>query len=182
MPTVGENIARLREQRGLSQVGLADLLKVRQPSVAKWEKGKNPSAKTLVKIAKALRCSVDDFFEDVDVEYENQRRQRRPADEQQRPDEKAITVVAEFNPTPDERELLQMLRHLSDQAQTFYLDFMRDFVRRHKLGDLGEPQRTPRVMNEAKGVGQGGRVRRGYGDSPDPFPQSRSRGRKAKGE
>lgn len=182
MPTVGENIARLREQRGLSQVGLADLLKVRQPSVAKWEKGKNPCAKTLVKIAKALRCSVDDFFDDVDAEYENQRQQRRPSVEQQRPDDTAIAVAAEFNPTADERELLQMLRHLSEQAQAFYLDFMRDFIRRHQLGDLGQPQRTPRVVNEHKGVSQGGRVRRDRSDIPDPFQQGRSGRRKTKGE
>ena len=70
--TVGGNIRRLRDQLGLSQIELADRLQVRQPQVWKWENNKSglPETPTLFKLAKALKCSVEDLLVGVDVDYD----------------------------------------------------------------------------------------------------------------
>jgi transcriptional regulator with XRE-family HTH domain len=69
--TVGQNLAALREKRNLSQVELADRLKMRQPSVWKLENSKGlPESGTLLKLAKALPCTVGQLLEGVDTEYD----------------------------------------------------------------------------------------------------------------
>ena len=41
--TLGENICRLRTEKGMSQGDLADLLEVSRQSVSKWETGGSQS-------------------------------------------------------------------------------------------------------------------------------------------
>ena len=61
---VGEKIRLLRRQRGLSQEKLAEMIKMDFTSVNELENGKrNPSLKTIHKIARALKVSVKDLFE-----------------------------------------------------------------------------------------------------------------------
>lgn len=61
---VGEKIRLLRRQRGLSQEKLAEVIKMDFTSVNELENGKrNPSLKTIHKIAGALKVSVKDLFE-----------------------------------------------------------------------------------------------------------------------
>lgn len=67
---MGENIARLRDARGLSQAAFGDLLRMRQPSVAKLEQGTNPELRTLLKVAKALAASIEDLIVGVDEDYD----------------------------------------------------------------------------------------------------------------
>lgn len=71
--TFGENVARIRKEKGLSQVDLADRLKVRQPSAWKIEQAKNPEVLTLLKVANALECSVEELVAGVDEEYSKRR-------------------------------------------------------------------------------------------------------------
>ena len=53
----------LRQQRGLSQCALADLLEVSDRTVSKWESGKTlPSANQLMALSHALGCDMRDFF------------------------------------------------------------------------------------------------------------------------
>ena len=48
--TLGENICRLRTEKGMSQGDLADLLEVSRQSVSKWETGSSvPELDKLVK-------------------------------------------------------------------------------------------------------------------------------------
>lgn len=52
-----------REKRGLTQAELAFILEVSRTAVVKWETGvANPKVDNLVKLAKVLRCSVDDLL------------------------------------------------------------------------------------------------------------------------
>lgn len=59
--TVGQRIARLREERDMSrgQLGLAIQSTAGRQLVAGWESGKLPSARWLVPLAAALDCSCD---------------------------------------------------------------------------------------------------------------------------
>jgi DNA-binding XRE family transcriptional regulator len=57
------NIAKIREQRGLTQVQLAELVGVNKFHISNIERGKaSPSVKLLIKIANVLNVSVDDLL------------------------------------------------------------------------------------------------------------------------
>jgi transcriptional regulator with XRE-family HTH domain len=69
--TIGDNIKRIIEARGLSQTDVADALKIRQPSVNKLTKaGLGTKAQTLIKYALVLQCSVEDLLAGVDPAYD----------------------------------------------------------------------------------------------------------------
>ena len=56
---LGENIAALRKQRGMSQQTLADALFVTRQTISKWEKNLSvPDADALVRLADALETTV----------------------------------------------------------------------------------------------------------------------------
>jgi transcriptional regulator with XRE-family HTH domain len=63
--TVGENIKRIRKQRGLTQKELGEKIGLSDAQVSNIEKGKrSTSIDRQVKIAEALKCNVSDFYED----------------------------------------------------------------------------------------------------------------------
>jgi transcriptional regulator with XRE-family HTH domain len=63
MPWNPAQLKTLREQRGLSQVALAERAGTHPISVAKWETGgRTPSIDLLEKLAKALRVPVTDLL------------------------------------------------------------------------------------------------------------------------
>jgi transcriptional regulator with XRE-family HTH domain len=70
MPTTGENIKALREQRKLSQTQLAEMIGVRPSAVSMWEKGPKdksgrlPENRSLWKIAEALGVTIDEVAGD----------------------------------------------------------------------------------------------------------------------
>lgn len=56
-------IKKLREAAGLTQQELAARAKVRQPTVAQWERGvRNPGLPMLPRIAEALGCTISELF------------------------------------------------------------------------------------------------------------------------
>lgn len=56
-------LKELRLKRGLTQDELAKLLSVNRTTVTLWETGVNhPRASMLVRLAKILRCTVDDLL------------------------------------------------------------------------------------------------------------------------
>ncbi len=60
--TLGKNIARFREQAGLSQSELGRRLSVSSQAVSRWEHGGLPDTALLPKIAMELGCSLDALF------------------------------------------------------------------------------------------------------------------------
>lgn len=59
-PSYGRHLAELRKSAGLSQQQLANLIKVRQSTVASWERSPNPpKGEFLAPLAKALKVSLD---------------------------------------------------------------------------------------------------------------------------
>lgn len=62
MNTLGVNLKRIREHRGLTQQEVADSLDVNRVSIARIESGKRlPGLQFVVSVAKLLKCSVDDL-------------------------------------------------------------------------------------------------------------------------
>lgn len=60
---VGERIKSLRKKQGLTQEKLAELTKIEARSIVAIETGKrNPTLKTLSKIAKALNIEISKLF------------------------------------------------------------------------------------------------------------------------
>lgn len=67
--SVGENIKRIREARGLKQYQLSDRVGVTQACICRAESGLcDPSLKLSKRIAEALGCTIEDFFADDPVE------------------------------------------------------------------------------------------------------------------
>lgn len=65
--TVGENIKRLRRERGLTQKNLGELCGIAEPNIRKYENSKqNPKLETVEKIATALGVTA---FELMGMEY-----------------------------------------------------------------------------------------------------------------
>lgn len=64
MSTIGKNIKRLRQEKGLSQDKLSKLADLSLNTVVKIEldDSPNPTIETIQKIAKALEVSVDDLL------------------------------------------------------------------------------------------------------------------------
>jgi len=55
-------IKRCRINAGLTQQQLADMLGVMQHHISRWETGERaPSALTLLKISKILKCNIEDL-------------------------------------------------------------------------------------------------------------------------
>lgn len=63
---IGNKIKELRIKRGILQKQLADVLNVRQSTVAMWETNKRePDIETVKKLALALQVSVDELLEEI---------------------------------------------------------------------------------------------------------------------
>jgi len=64
MSTIGKNIKRFRQDKGLSQDKLSKLADLSLNTVVKIEldESPNPTIETLTKIAKALNVGVDDLI------------------------------------------------------------------------------------------------------------------------
>lgn len=60
---IGENIATLRRQAGLSQEALAEKLEVSRQTLAKWESGESvPDVQRCDKLAELFDTSIDDIL------------------------------------------------------------------------------------------------------------------------
>ena len=65
--TIGKNLKRIRQYRGLSQVQLSDKAHLSRAWITLIEGGKRePSLDTLEKLAEHLECKVADFFYEAD--------------------------------------------------------------------------------------------------------------------
>ncbi len=59
----GENISRLRRERGITQIRLAEELNYSDKAVSKWERGESiPDTYTVLKIAEIFDISVDELL------------------------------------------------------------------------------------------------------------------------
>lgn len=56
-------LRNIRERQGLLQEEIAKTLGVSRSAIAMWESGKaNPRGETLVKLADALNCTIDELY------------------------------------------------------------------------------------------------------------------------
>lgn len=60
--SIGENIRRLREEKGMSQAYAAEKAGISQAMLCQIERGtKNPSLQVSLEIAKLLGCTIEDI-------------------------------------------------------------------------------------------------------------------------
>lgn len=77
--SLGQNIKRLRIAAGIAtQRALADRLHVPQPQVSDWENDRYATLETptLMKLAKVMRCTIDQLLDGVDPDYDQVREAR----------------------------------------------------------------------------------------------------------
>lgn len=68
MAEFGENLKRVREEKGITQQTLADYLYVTRQAVSRWEGGSRyPDIMTAKKMAQFLEVSLDDLLSDDDM-------------------------------------------------------------------------------------------------------------------
>lgn len=61
--TFGQRLARLRKERGITQVELAEHVEITQPVISSYERDfTRPSIDTIVRLAKVLKLSTDELL------------------------------------------------------------------------------------------------------------------------
>ena len=69
--------ARMRKMSGLTQAQVAEKLRVDQSTVAKWETNEStPRTATMLQLSQILKCSINDFFEEMDDDAARDTRKR----------------------------------------------------------------------------------------------------------
>lgn len=110
--TFSETSKALRKEKGLSQVQLAEALKVSKACISMIEIGKNePTANTLLKYADFFQCTTDYLLG--------------------REDDFGNVVVQTEKPAPlprDEQEMLQIYQSLSPAHRSQVLEYARYFA------------------------------------------------------
>lgn len=93
------NIKELREQQGLSQEALAEMVKTSQSNISRWENGENDlSAKFLAELADALCCTTDELLGRVNEKTSN------------------VEIIGE-KVSKQEQKLLRIFRQLNDEQK-----------------------------------------------------------------
>lgn len=104
--SIGDNIKRIREAKGISQYALAKMLKISQQSVDQWERSvTNPRKNNIDKLAKILNVSANELFAN-DIEN------NPPIINSSK--EYSLNNNANMIVTDHERELLNKYRQLSE--------------------------------------------------------------------
>lgn len=108
-----ERIRRARRKAGLSQAGLADVVKVRRSAVSNWESANDvmPSMQNLLAVARAC---------DVSIEWLGTGRGGMSTDPEAMAD--IPTADAELVDAHEERELLAAYRNLPRRSQHLLME------------------------------------------------------------
>lgn len=107
--TIGQRIENIREQRGFSQVQVADLFGTKSAAISQWESGKRiPKPENLMKLALCMSTSVSDFLNVSEEESKNIQKY-----EQELSELNAIIMACENNP-----ELVDSIPKYKNKADT----------------------------------------------------------------
>lgn len=71
---VKPKLNKIRKERGLSQIELAELSKVNQPFISKFDSNENFNANNVFSIARALGVTIEELFEVVEVDNEDDKK------------------------------------------------------------------------------------------------------------
>ena len=72
MKSIGETIANLRKQKGMTQSELAEKMNVTDKAVSKWERDLScPDINTISKLADVLDVSVEELLKNKKQDYSN---------------------------------------------------------------------------------------------------------------
>ena len=114
---MGIRIRQARRKAGLSQSELAAALAVQRSAVSNWESSPGTLPSTSHLFAIALAC-------DVSIEWLGTGRGAMHLND---PSADVPAVDAEWAEQPDERELLQAFREMSQRSRQLLLDLVREF-------------------------------------------------------
>ncbi len=109
---LGDKIRSLREEVNLSQGGLAQKTGISQGYLSQLENGdvKNPSARILLRVAKALKVDSDELFEAAGYPTARQQEKRYQTEEARIPPE-LVELLSELS-RKQQRRLLLLLREM----------------------------------------------------------------------
>jgi len=103
VPPVGERIAQLRKERGLTQAKLAERARLSTSAIAMYETNRRqPDERTLAQIAEALGVEMAQIAPHLTAAAAPASRQAKPAPNESHPDDRAATAP---EPNREEREV-----------------------------------------------------------------------------
>lgn len=108
--TFGENFRRLQKRAGLTGAEAAEAIRAHESQVSQWRRDTKglPELPTLLRIAKGLRCTVDELLQGVDPDYDAALAKRdltRPPSDQE-----SGASDSGGSPTNEQARQLQQLR------------------------------------------------------------------------
>jgi transcriptional regulator with XRE-family HTH domain len=153
VPSFGKNLARLRVRAGLNGKQLAAKLGVKPPYVTGLEKDYQglPETSTLLRLAKALRCRVDELLDGVDDEYEAVKRDLARHDGDQRSDPSEGRVDVPASPVIEARRV----ESVSEELRTAATEIAARLV-----GIAGRLSSTPAARSDSSAESRASRRRR----------------------
>jgi len=115
MQNFGVRLRTARKRRGISQTGLADLMKVHRASVARWERGDDvPSARTFALLSESLEVYLYWLLGMTESPHR---------------------IIL----TPQERELLLLYREFPETDKALFSEAARDIGRVRRLKEKARP-------------------------------------------
>lgn len=126
--TVGENIKRIRKERGLTQDELGNLVNLSGVAIMRYEKGqREPRQDTLIKIAKALGVHLRDL---ADTSMWEEFDRELGAEKLTALSEESSSggTIEEHKPSKLEQEIIEMFLKLDDSARSALLGYANRLV------------------------------------------------------
>lgn len=126
--TVGENIKRIRKERGLTQDELGNLVNLSGVAIMRYEKGqREPRQDTLIKIAKALGVHLRDL---ADTSMWEEFDRKLGAEKLVALSEESSSggTIEKHKPSKFEQEIIEMFLKLDDSARSALLGYANRLV------------------------------------------------------
>ncbi len=102
-----KNLINLRKNKGVSQLELADFLKVKQSVISHFETGRNePDVDTLIKLSDYFNCSIDYLL-----------------------GHQAQNVLYLDSYTPVQKKLVELIQKLNDEQGLFLIGYLSDMLK-----------------------------------------------------
>lgn len=142
MSNIGENIKRIRKEKGYFQKQLAEKLGTTPQNLAQYENGKRiPKIETLIKIADALDCEVSDIDKNIIVHRHTVRLELSPED------------IERFRQSAEAETLIQK-KASGESITTDEQKKIDDYIERIRNSFTQLPKHTKELKNKIDTIGE----------------------------
>jgi len=129
---IGRNLKRLREARGISQTAIARAAETTEPTVNRWERNQkiDPKVSTVLRLALALDCSVEDLVVELNEDYDQWRKTHPVTGGPQIDGALALEVTPAMLPSEPHRRLAFLLGYYKPEDLSLIVEEAKDILDR----------------------------------------------------